>query len=59
MLFAHMLPSQGIEVRFAEDDSPEAIEKLIDGKTKAVYCETIGNPAGNIADLEPICQAAH
>ena len=58
-LFAHMLPSQGIEVRFAEDDSPEAIEKLIDGKTKAVYCETIGNPAGNIADLEPICQAAH
>ena len=58
-LFAHMLPSQGIEVRFAEDDSPEAIEKLIDGKTKAVYCETSGNPAGNIADLEPICQAAH
>ncbi len=58
-LFAHMLPSQGIEVRFAEDDSPEAIEKLIDGKTKAVYCETIGNPAGNIADLEPICLAAH
>ena len=58
-LFAHMLPSQGIEVRFAEDDSPEAIEKLINEKTKAVYCETIGNPAGNIADLEPICQAAH
>ena len=58
-LFAHMLPSQGIEVRFAEDDSPEAIEKLIDDKTKAVYCETIGNPAGNIADLEPICHAAH
>ena len=58
-LFAHMLPSQGIEVRFAEDDSPEAIEKLIDEKTKAVYCETIGNPAGNIADLEPICQVAH
>ncbi|MFK7862667.1 MAG: O-acetylhomoserine aminocarboxypropyltransferase/cysteine synthase family protein [Pseudohongiellaceae bacterium] len=58
-LFAHMLPSQGIEVRFAEDDSPEAIEKLIDGKTKAVYCETIGNPAGNIIDLEPVCEAAH
>ena len=58
-LFAHMLPSQGIEVRFAEDDSPEAVEKLIDDKTKAVYCETIGNPAGNIADLEPICHAAH
>ena len=58
-LFAHMLPSQGIQVRFAEDDSPEAIEKLIDGKTKAVYCETIGNPAGNIVDLEPVSAVAH
>lgn len=58
-LFAHMLPSQGIEVRFAENDSAEAIEKLIDDKTKAVYCETIGNPAGNIIDLEPVCAAAH
>ena len=58
-LFAHMLPSQGIEVRFAEDDSAEAIEKLIDDKTKAVYCETIGNPAGNIIDLEGVCAAAH
>lgn len=58
-LFAHMLPSQGIEVRFAEDDSPEAIAKLIDDNTKAVYCETIGNPAGNIADLEAIADAAH
>ena len=58
-LFAHMFPSQGIEVRFAEDDSAEAIEKLIDDKTKAVYCETIGNPAGNIIDLEPVCAAAH
>lgn len=58
-LFAHMLPSQGIEVRFAENDSAEAIEKLIDDKTKAVYCETIGNPAGNIIDLESVCAAAH
>lgn len=58
-LFAHMLPKQGIEVRFAEDDSPEAIEKLIDAKTKAVYCETIGNPAGNIVDIEAIATAAH
>ena len=58
-LFAHMLPSQGIEVRFAEDDSAEAIEKLIDANTKAVYCETIGNPAGNIIDLAPVCEAAH
>ena len=58
-LFAHMLPKQGIEVRFAENDSPAAIEKLIDAKTKAVYCETIGNPAGNIVDVEGIAQAAH
>lgn len=57
-LFAHMLPSQGIEVRFAEDDSAAALEKLIDGNTRAIYCETIGNPAGNIIDLEPICRMA-
>lgn len=58
-LFAHMLPKLGIEVRFAEDDSPESIEKLIDDKTRAVFCETIGNPAGNIADIESIATAAH
>jgi O-acetylhomoserine (thiol)-lyase len=58
-LFAHMLPSQGIEVRFAETDSAEAIEKLIDDNTKAVFCETIGNPAGNIVDMESIAAAAH
>ena len=58
-LFAHMLPKQGIEVRFAENDSPEAIEKLIDAKTKAVFCETIGNPAGNIIDIEAVAAAAH
>ena len=58
-LFAHMLPSQGIEVRFAEDDSPEALERLIDDKTKAVFCESIGNPAGNIIDIEKVAQMAH
>jgi O-acetylhomoserine (thiol)-lyase len=58
-LFAHMLPKQGIEVRFAASDSAEDIEKLIDAKTKAVFCETIGNPAGNIADIEAIAAAAH
>ena len=57
-LFAHMLPSQGIEVRFAEDDTAAALEKLIDENTRAIYCETIGNPAGNIVDLEPICEMA-
>ncbi|OZG70711.1 O-acetylhomoserine aminocarboxypropyltransferase [Hahella sp. CCB-MM4] len=58
-LFAHMLPKQGIQVRFAESDSPEALEKLIDSKTKAVFCESIGNPAGNIVDIEPIATMAH
>lgn len=58
-LFAHMLPNMGIEVRFAKDDQPESLEALIDDKTKAVYCESIGNPAGNIIDLEKVAQLAH
>ena len=57
-LFAHMLPKQGIEVRFAEDDSPAALDKLIDDKTKAVFFETIGNPAGNIVDVAAVCAMA-
>jgi O-acetylhomoserine (thiol)-lyase len=58
-LFAHMLPSLGIDVRFAEDDRPASLEKLIDDNTSAVYCETIGNPAGNIVDIEAISKMAH
>ncbi|MDQ3487500.1 MAG: aminotransferase class I/II-fold pyridoxal phosphate-dependent enzyme, partial [Acidobacteriota bacterium] len=58
-LFAHTLPSLGIEVRFAKDDSAAALEALIDGKTAAVFCESIGNPAGNIPDLEAITAMAH
>ena len=57
-LFAHMLPKQGIEVRFAEGDGPEDLEKLIDGKTKAVFCESIGNPAGNVVDLAAVADMA-
>ena len=57
-LFAHMLPSQGIDVRFAADDAPESLETLIDDKTSAIFCESIGNPAGNIVDLEGICAMA-
>ena len=57
-LFAHMLPKQGIEVRFAESDKAEDLEKLIDAKTKAVFMETIGNPAGNIVDLESVSAMA-
>ncbi len=58
-LFAHMLPKLGIEVRFAKDDSPASLEALIDDKTSAVFCETIGNPAGNIVDMEAIASMAH
>lgn len=58
-LFAHMLPSQGVEVKFAKDDKPESLAELIDENTKAVYCESIGNPAGNIVDLERIAELAH
>ena len=58
-LFAHMLPSLGISVRFAKDDSPEAIAALIDEKTKAVYAESIGNPAGNIVDIRGLADVAH
>jgi O-acetylhomoserine (thiol)-lyase len=57
-LFKHMLPRQGIDVRFAEDDSPEAMAKHIDDNTAAVFCESIGNPAGNIVDLEALADMA-
>ena len=58
-LFAHMLPKLGIEVRFAKDDNPASLEPLIDQKTSAVFCESLGNPAGNIPDMEAICAMAH
>lgn len=58
-LFKHMLPKLGIEVRFAADDSAEAMRGLIDDKTTAVFCESIGNPAGNIVDLEALADMAH
>jgi O-acetylhomoserine (thiol)-lyase len=57
-LFAHILPGQGIGVRFAESDQPAAIEKLIDDKTRAVFCESIGNPAGNICDIAALAAVA-
>jgi O-acetylhomoserine (thiol)-lyase len=57
-LFAHVLPSQGINVRFAESDRPDAIEKLIDDDTRAIFCESVGNPAGNICDIEALAAVA-
>jgi O-acetylhomoserine (thiol)-lyase len=50
--FAHVLPTLGIEVRFAPDDRADSIAALIDEATCAVFCESIGNPAGNVVDLE-------
>ena len=58
-LFAHLLPSQGVSVRFAETDHPSAMEALIDEKTRAIYCESVGNPAGNICDIEELAKTAH
>ncbi len=58
-LFAHVLPSQGVSVRFAATDTPDAIERLIDDKTKAVFCESVGNPAGNVCDIEEMAAVAH
>src|SRR5271169_5145805 len=51
-LLAHIFPKQGIAGRFAASDDPEDVEKLIDENTRAVFCESVGNPAGNVADLE-------
>jgi O-acetylhomoserine (thiol)-lyase len=58
-LFAYVLPGQGVNVRFAESDHPDDIEKLIDEHTRAVFCETVGNPAGNICDIEALAGVAH
>lgn len=55
-LFAHTLPKQGVEVRFASGDDISAFEALIDDNTRAIFCESIGNPAGNIVDLEALAK---
>ena len=58
-LFAHFLPRLGITVRFAKDDRPSTIAGLIDDDTRAVFCESVGNPAGNLCDLEALAAVAH
>ena len=58
-LFAHTFPQMGIEVRFADPRDPASFAQLIDARTKAVYCETIGNPLGNITDLTALAAIAH
>ena len=58
-LFAHTFPRQGIDVRMASFDDYDGLESLIDDRTRAVFCETIGNPAGNIVDIERLADIAH
>ena len=58
-LFAHTLPQYGITVRFADYRQPESFAKLIDEKTKAIFCESVGNPLGNITDFENLAKIAH
>jgi O-acetylhomoserine (thiol)-lyase len=58
-LFKHMLPKLGIEVRFSNDDSVASMEGLINENTTAIFCESIGNPAGNVVDIEALANMAH
>jgi O-acetylhomoserine (thiol)-lyase len=57
-LFAHILPRLGVSVRFGKSDQPQELEALIDRETRAIFCETVGNPAGNICDLEALAAIA-
>jgi len=58
-LFAHTFPRQGIEVRFADGDDAASFAGLIDSKTKAIFCESIGNPLGNIINIKALADIAH
>src|ERR1700727_1588346 len=58
-LFAHVLPKLGVKVRFAKSDRPEDLEALIDEDTRALFCETVGNPAGHVCDLDALAAVAH
>ncbi len=58
-LFGYVLPNLGVNVRFAEADTPAAIEALIDANTRGVFCESVGNPAGNVCDIAALAEVAH
>ena len=58
-LFAHSLPRQGIDVRMVSYDDYQGFEDAIDENTKAIFCESIGNPAGNVVDLQKLSEIAH
>jgi O-acetylhomoserine (thiol)-lyase len=57
-LFAHILPKMGAQVRFAKSDRAADLEALVDENTRAIFCETVGNPAGNVCDLEALAAVA-
>ncbi len=58
-LFAHTFPQLGVEVRFADHRDPDSFARLIDARTKAIYCESVGNPLGNITDIGRLAEIAH
>jgi O-acetylhomoserine (thiol)-lyase len=58
-LFAHTLPQYGIQVRFADYRDPASFKPLIDARTKAIFCESIGNPLGNVVDIQALADIAH
>ncbi|HEX7650215.1 MAG TPA: aminotransferase class I/II-fold pyridoxal phosphate-dependent enzyme [Noviherbaspirillum sp.] len=58
-LFAHTFPQLGIEVRFADSRQPQSFAPLIDARTKAIFCESIGNPLGNVTDFAKLADIAH
>jgi O-acetylhomoserine (thiol)-lyase len=58
-LFAHTFPQLGLHARFADATKPESFEPLIDGRTKAIFCESIGNPLGNVTDFQALADIAH
>jgi O-acetylhomoserine (thiol)-lyase len=58
-LFAHTLPQYGIGVKFGDHRDPASFEKLIDAQTRALFCESVGNPAGNVTDFEVLAEIAH
>ena len=58
-LFAHTFPQQGVDVKFVSHEDFEGFEAAIDSKTKAIFCESIGNPAGNVVDIAKLAEIAH
>lgn len=58
-LLAHILSKRGVCTRFSKSDEPADVEALIDENTRAVYCESVGNPAGNVADIEGLAKVSH